>query len=85
MRVEISVAKDKAKGMPKGSLEALEQEMCRRLLKRYPDVEVRVKTASSDGLSITRATDKDDAKKVVSQTLQNTWESADDWFNSYVS
>ena len=71
--------------MPKGSLEALEKELCRRLLIRYPDVEVRVKTASNDDLSVTRATDKDDAKKVVSQILQNTWESADDWFNSYVS
>jgi hypothetical protein len=57
MRVEISIAKEKAGKMPKGSLEALKDEMTRRS-KQYDDVEVIVKTASNDGLSVLWATDK---------------------------
>ncbi|HDK6300162.1 TPA: DinI-like family protein, partial [Klebsiella pneumoniae] len=52
MRVEISIAKEKAGKMPKGSLEALKDEMTRRVSKQYDDVEVIVKTASNDGLSV---------------------------------
>jgi hypothetical protein len=59
MRVEISIAKEKAVKMPKGSLEALKDEMTRRVSKQYDDVEVIVKTASNDGLSVLWATDKD--------------------------
>ena len=80
MRVEISIAKEKAKAMPKGSMEALREEMTRRVSKRYEEVDVIVKPASNDGLSILRATDKDEAKKFVEATLQDAWESADDWF-----
>lgn len=80
MHIEISIAKEKVKAMPKGSMEALREEMIRRLNKRYSDVDVVVKSASNDGLSILRATDKDGAKKFVEETLQDAWESADDWF-----
>ncbi|MDS1433110.1 damage-inducible protein DinI, partial [Klebsiella pneumoniae] len=44
MRVEISIAKEKAAKMPKGSMEALKDEMPRRISKQYDDVEVIVKT-----------------------------------------
>lgn len=80
MRIEISIAKEKAKAMPKGSMEALRDEMTRRVSKRYEDVDVVVKPASNDGLSILRAADKDAAKKFVEETLQDAWENADDWF-----
>lgn len=43
MIVEISIAKEKAKAMPKGSMEALKEEMTQRVSTRYPDVEVIVK------------------------------------------
>ncbi|HBQ5642553.1 TPA: DinI family protein [Klebsiella variicola] len=80
MRVEISIAKEKAKAMPKGSVDALIDELTKRLSPRYPDVEVIVKTASNDGLSVMRVADKEIAKEYVEETLQNTWETADDWF-----
>ncbi|EAO0750203.1 DinI-like family protein [Salmonella enterica] len=80
MRIEISIAKEKISKMPKGSTEALKQEMTRRVSKRYDDVEVIVKSASNDGLSVFRVTDKDEAKAFVQETLQDTWENADDWF-----
>ena len=69
MRAEISIAKEKAK-MPKGSMEALKDEMTRRISKQYDDVEVIVKTASNDGLSVLWATDKEIAKEFVETTLK---------------
>ncbi|HHG1482894.1 TPA: DinI-like family protein [Klebsiella pneumoniae] len=80
MRVEISIAKEKAGKMPKGSMDALREEMTRRIGKQYDDVEVIVKTASNDGLSVMWATDKEIAKEFVEETLKDAWESADDWF-----
>lgn len=60
MRVEVSIAKEKAKAMPKGSISALTEEMTKRLTSRYEDVE--------------------GDKEYVQGVLQETWESADDWF-----
>ncbi|EIG0404428.1 DinI-like family protein [Escherichia coli] len=80
MRIEICVAKEKISKMPKGSVPALQQEMLRQISKRYDDVEVIVKSASNDGLTILRAVDKESAQEFVQETLQNVWETADDWF-----
>lgn len=52
MRIEISIAKNKARAMPKDSIDALTQELTKRLSTHYEDVAVIVKTASNDGLSI---------------------------------
>ncbi|HAU9084975.1 TPA: DinI-like family protein, partial [Escherichia coli] len=54
MRVEICIDKEKISKMPKGSVPALQQEMLRRVGKRYDDVDVIVKSASNDGLTILR-------------------------------
>ena len=80
MIIEISIAKEKIGKMPNGSTEALKQEMTRRVSQRYDNVEVIVKSASNDGLSVLRAPDKDAAKAFVQETLQDAWENADDWF-----
>ncbi|WP_105450409.1 DinI-like family protein [Escherichia coli] len=80
MRVEICIAKEKISKMPKGSVPALQQEMIRRISKRYDDAEVIVKSASNDGLTILRAVDKEPAQQFVQETLQEVWETADDWF-----
>ncbi|EEV5553331.1 DinI family protein, partial [Escherichia coli] len=63
MRIEICIAKEKFSKMPKGSVPALQQEMSRRIRKQYDDVEVIVKSASNDGLTILRAVDKENAQK----------------------
>ncbi|SLZ40721.1 DinI family protein [Klebsiella variicola] len=39
-----------------------------------------MKTASNEGLSVLRVTDKEIAKEFVEETQQDAWESADDWF-----
>ncbi|HGV6979771.1 TPA: DinI-like family protein [Escherichia coli] len=80
MRIEICIAKEKISKMPKGSVPALQQEMLRQISKRYDDVEVIVKSASNDGLTILRAVDKESAQEFVQETLQNVWETADNWF-----
>ncbi|MBS9097377.1 DinI-like family protein [Escherichia coli] len=80
MRIEICIAKEKISKMPKGSVPALQQEMLRRVGKRYDDVDVIVKSASNDGLTILRAVDKESAQEFVQETLQEVWETADDWF-----
>ncbi|UMR82070.1 DinI-like family protein [Escherichia coli] len=80
MRIEICIAKEKFSKMPKGSVPALQQEMLRRVSKRYDDVDIIVKSASNDGLTILRAVDKESAQEFVQETLQDVWETADDWF-----
>ncbi|EFC5376198.1 TPA: DinI-like family protein [Escherichia coli] len=80
MRIEICIAKEKISKMPKGSVPALQHEMLRRVSKRYDDVDVIVKSASNDGLTILRAVDKESAQEFVQETLQEVWETADDWF-----
>lgn len=62
-------------------MDALREELTKRFSRSYTYLNVVVKTASNDGLSVMRAKDKEDDKEVVSQVLQETWESADDWFH----
>lgn len=81
MIVEVSIAKEKAKGMPKGSVDALREELTKRLSQNYSDLQVVVKLASNDGLSVLRSLNKDADREFVSTVLQETWESAEDWFN----
>ncbi len=78
MHVEVDIAKEKAKGMPKGSIPALQDELTRRLDKRYGWVNVEIKTKGSDALYVRGATDTERAE--IDAILQETWESADDWF-----
>lgn len=59
MRAEVSIAEEKAKVMPKGSLNALTEELTKRLSSRYEDVEVIVKAARKDGLCVLRSKDKE--------------------------
>ncbi|HAI0886176.1 putative damage-inducible protein dinI-like [Escherichia coli] len=80
MRIEICIAKEKMTKMPNGAVDALKEELTRRISKLYDDVDVIVKSASNDGLAILRSVDKESAQKFVQETLQEVWETADDWF-----
>ncbi|ENA2301694.1 DinI-like family protein, partial [Escherichia coli] len=53
MCIEICIAKEKMTKMPNGAVDALKEELTRRISKRYDDVEVIVKATSNDGLSVT--------------------------------
>ena len=66
------------KELPKGAVPALEKELLKRLNDHYDNCRLTIRRAGSDGLSVFGG-DKDDKKKIES-ILQDTWESADEWF-----
>ncbi|WP_337263314.1 MULTISPECIES: DinI-like family protein [unclassified Serratia (in: enterobacteria)] len=76
--VEVTI--DKKKKLPDGAAAALAVELNKRLLRRFPDVEATVRLAGGDGLSVRGGTPAD--REVIEEVLQETWESAEDWFQS---
>ncbi|BDI79486.1 DNA damage-inducible protein I [Enterobacter hormaechei] len=76
MKVELTI--DRTKKLPNGALPALEKELLKRLQNRFEDCSLVIRRAGSDGLSVYGG--EKEAKKTVEGILQDTWESADDWF-----
>lgn len=76
MRVELSI--DRTKELPKGAVPALEKELSTRLQDQVGDCTLVIRRTGSDRLSVLGG--EKDAKKKVEEILQQTWESADDWF-----
>ena len=76
MKVELVIQKNKE--LPAGAVAAIEQEFQKRLLKSYPDCRVAVRLGARDNLSVLGA--EKGAKERVENILQETRESADDWF-----
>ncbi|HDX9099754.1 TPA: DinI-like family protein [Klebsiella michiganensis] len=76
MKVEVTI--DKHKKLPDGAIPALEQELLRRLSQSYDDCKLSIRRAGADGLSVFGGIDGD--KETIAEILQETWESADDWF-----
>ncbi|WIO41088.1 DinI family protein [Klebsiella electrica] len=76
MKVEITI--DRKKSLPDGAVPALEVELLRRLSQSYEDCKLTIRRAGADGLSVFGGIDGD--KETVEEILQETWESADDWF-----
>lgn len=76
MKVELTI--DRTKKLPDGAVSALEKELLKRLNNQYENCSLTIRRAGSDGLSVFGG-DKDDKKK-IEKILQETWESADDWF-----
>ncbi|WP_392440035.1 DinI-like family protein [Edwardsiella piscicida] len=79
MKVEVTI--DRNKKLPDGAIPALQQELQKRLSRRYDNCDLIVRRAGADGLSVS-GSDKVD-KKLVEEILQETWESADDWFDEH--
>lgn len=76
MRVEVMI--DRNKKLPEGAIPALETELVKRLTRNYPDCKLNVRRAGTDGLNVLGAEKSD--KKRIEEILQETWESADEWF-----
>ncbi|WON77848.1 DinI-like family protein [Serratia sp. UGAL515B_01] len=74
--VEVTI--DKKKKLPAGVASALAVELNKRLQRKFPDVEATVRLAGGDGLSVRGSSTAD--REVIEGMLQETWESADDWF-----
>ncbi|EOF5683733.1 DinI family protein [Salmonella enterica] len=76
MKIELTI--NKLKELPRGAIPALEKELLKRLQNQYENCNLTIRRGSQDGLSIVGAADGD--KKRIQSILQETWESADDWF-----
>lgn len=76
MKVELTI--DHTKKLPNGAVPALEKELLKRLQNQFEDCSLVIRRAGSDGLSVYGG--EKEAKKTVEGILQDTWESADDWF-----
>ncbi|KAG1716132.1 hypothetical protein ID866_1036 [Astraeus odoratus] len=78
MRIEVTIAKTTV--LPAGALDALAGELSRRINNTFPDNSgaVTVRYAAANNLSVMGAAKED--KDRISEILQETWESADDWF-----
>ncbi|ADO48978.1 DNA damage-inducible protein I [[Enterobacter] lignolyticus] len=78
MRIEVTIAKTTA--LPAGAIDALANELSRRINNHFPeqDGQVTVRYASANNLSVIGGAKED--KDRISEILQETWESADDWF-----
>lgn len=79
MRIEVTIAKTTP--LPAGAVDALNHELARRISHSYPDTEnhVLVRYAANNTLSVIGGLKED--KDRISEILQETWESADDWFS----
>ncbi|HDK6126452.1 DinI-like family protein [Klebsiella quasipneumoniae] len=73
MRIELSI--DRMKKLPDGAILSLESELFKRLSKQFHDCQLTIKRAGNDGLTLFGGD-----KKEVEHILQETWESADEWF-----
>ncbi|HCM6214469.1 TPA: DNA damage-inducible protein I [Klebsiella oxytoca] len=78
MRIEVSIAKSTA--LPNGALDALNNELSRRIEQQFPSTssQVTVRYAANNNLSVIGGLKED--KDRISEILQETRESADDWF-----
>ncbi|CAD5354476.1 DNA damage-inducible protein I [Enterobacter cancerogenus] len=78
MRIEVTIAKTTV--LPAGALDALAGELSRRIDENFPDNEnpVTVRYATANNLSVIGGAKE--VKERISEILQETWESADDWF-----
>lgn len=76
MKVELTI--DRTKELPKGAVPALEKELLKRLQNQFDECSLVIRRAGSDGLSVYGG--EKEAKKKVEEILQQTRESADDWF-----
>lgn len=76
MKVEITI--DRLKKLPDGAVPALEKELLRRLDQNFDNCSLVIRPAGTDGLTVLGGMGGD--KKRIEEILQDTWESADDWF-----
>ena len=78
MRIEVTIAKTTP--LPPGAIDALSQELSRRIHDSFPGTvnKITVRYAGANNLSVIGGAKED--KDRIDEILQETWESADDWF-----
>ena len=76
MIVEISI--DSKVASPDGAVPALKIELLRWLSQSCEDCKLTIRRPGANGLSTFSGIESD--KETIEEVLQETWESADDWF-----
>lgn len=76
MKIELTI--NESKDLPRGAIPALEKELLNRLQNQYENCSLVIRRAGGDSLTVFGG-DKGDKTK-VEEILQETWESAEDWF-----
>lgn len=74
MKIELTI--DRMKKLPDGAIPALESELLKRLSKQFDDCQLTIRRASNDGLTVFGGD-----KKEIDHIVQETRESAGEWFN----
>ncbi|MEN4929206.1 DNA damage-inducible protein I [Erwinia billingiae] len=78
MRIEVTVAKTTY--LPAGAIDALSSELVKRIDKQFPESSNSVSVRYAGGNNLTVMGGGKEAKDRITEILQETWESADDWF-----
>ncbi|ANG93220.1 DinI family protein [Lelliottia amnigena] len=73
MKIELTIYR--MEKLPDGAIPALESELLKRLSKQFDECQLTIKRASNDGLTVFGGD-----KNEVEHIMQETWESADEWF-----
>lgn len=78
MRIEVTVAKTTS--LPAGAIDALTAELSKRIDKQFPESANNVYVRYTGANNLTVMGGGHEAKDRITEILQETWESADDWF-----
>lgn len=78
MRIEVTVAKTTS--LPAGAMDALSTELSKRIDKLFPGTanSVSVRYAGANNLTVMGG--GKETKERITEILQETWESAEEWF-----
>ncbi|ECU8334027.1 DinI family protein [Salmonella enterica subsp. enterica] len=76
MKIDLTI--NISKNLPRGAIPALEKELFKQLQNQYENCSLVIRRAGGDSLTV-YGSDKGDKTK-AEEILQETWESADDWF-----
>ncbi|KGT95575.1 damage-inducible protein I [Erwinia typographi] len=78
MRIEVTVAKTTS--LPAGAIDALSSELGKRIDQQFPETanSVSVRYAGANNLTVMGG--GKEAKDRITEILQETWESAEEWF-----
>ncbi|MFD1803119.1 DNA damage-inducible protein I [Mixta tenebrionis] len=80
MRVEVTIARTTQ--LPAGAIDALTQELSKRIDRAFPEMDHHISVRYAGANNLTVMGSGKETKDRVSEILQETWESADDWFSA---
>lgn len=76
LKIDLKFTEEAISSLPKGTLDALQNEITKKLGYQYEDLCIRIRKSSFQGLDISGV--KDDAKAQVVSILEAIWED-DGW------